>query len=218
MLKAAETASQLAGAVSTPADAHILFQMSADMYEILVDNASPENRRSLRYRMAVAMRSAGRQQEAFRIFDQMLQEKPNVFDLQFEAARTLQAWGTAEQNAEHLHHAVDGIADQPHVWGWRKMARTLQKLMTRQDAKPDYPDRFLEARNGIAQCRLHIAATLQDKAMQISELENAATEIRLLAMQAKSPENSGWKRLEASYQQILSGLGRPAEPLFAPQP
>lgn len=215
LLASATTATKMADTL-VEEDAAVLHEFAVQIYEALLANAPEENQRALRYRMATAMRPAGRHQEAFAVFEEMLREKPKVFEVQFEAARALQAWGTVEGDVTQIDAALDGVAERPHVWGWRKMARTLQRLMSKDDAKPEYESRFLEARNAIAQCRIARSQDVDKAGLRIRELENAATEIKLLAMQMGASDNAAWRPLRDSYEQILTALGRPVLPLFEP--
>lgn len=218
LLSAATIATELADSVKIAEDAALVYAAAADFYQALLGVVGDENKPALRYRMAVAMRPAGRYEEAFAIFEEFLQSKPNVFDAQFEAARTLQAWGTAKQDTTRLALAMNGAPELPHVWGWRKMASTLQKLMDKQDAKPDHRLRFLDARNAVAECRIQIAACTEDISARNKELQIAATEIKMLATHMKSLAPADLTDLDATYQRILQELGQPKDSLVDEQP
>lgn len=218
LLKAATIASGLADQIDAKDDAAVLYVTSADLYAALLAVAPDENKAALRYQMAIVLRPAGRFSESLEIFESVLAGRPNVFDAQFEAARTLQAWGTADRDSEKLLIAMNGRPEEDHIWGWRKMAATLQNLMAKDNSKPDYSKRFIEARRAIAECRMTVAEFASADAQRDEELRTAATELKMLATHMKTFDEHELQPLDEIYQQILQQLGRPEDSLIENRP
>lgn len=214
LLKSATTATKLATTTTSEEESSQLHQIAAEIYKRLLTVSPEGSRRAIEYRMAVSLSSAGQYQQALAVFDEMLKVKPNVLDVQFESAQARMAYGVAENAIEELDAAMDGIPDAPHFWGWRKIASRLQKMVEKPTAKPRIRSLFVNACNNIAQCRLKRAALTTDTVKRKRELENGATELRVLAMRMTSDNSEEYDQLEGTYHQILASLGRPAEALF----
>ena len=117
---------------------------SKRLYELAVtalDRASkmgikdPALARELKRQRAVAKRGQGSFQSAFDDLLELLRESPGSWQIQIDAARTLQMWGVDKRETEQLARALNGTEryrdpdtkrQKNLVWGWSQLVRILK--------------------------------------------------------------------------------------------
>ena len=101
---------------------------------------------------------------------QLLRDNPSAVNLQVEAAKVLQGWGSVD-SSKYLE-AIKGLqsSEKGGVWGWGKIANaTMPHLQFR--------DIFYEARYEIAACQHALAMTLGgvERTKQLAAAEKTLT-------------------------------------------
>ena len=148
--------------------------------------------RELKRQQALALRGAGKYEEAVAIFRVLLKQSNNSLSLQLDAAATLQQWGKSVGLSQQLAQAVNGMEqfEDPKtkrktkaIWGWNTiMSRT-------QGKKLKYRDEYFTAAYGIAE-----AIYEQGKAKGIDAKQRALA--RIEKERLKTPDFLGseaWK-------------------------
>lgn len=156
-------------------------------------------------RQAMALRQVGNYQKSIDLFAKVLATK-RFLNMQIEAAKTLQQWGTLGDNENALTQAIRGSrpgADGKNlIWGWGRIA----KLVAREDK---YRDTFHDARYNIAKCRYELSKKQSGKSQQAG-LSRAKSD--LIATQKLyglgTPDQK--KRYETLMKSIQTSLGEPA--------
>lgn len=219
LIRAAETANDLAASISIPDDARVIYQQAAELYQAVLDTELSDsgNEKAIRFRLAAALGKAHRFEDSIALYDELLTEQPNIFDAQFAAARTMQAWGKSQNDPKMFVRAITGNVEKPSIWGWARLSLMYQRLREKDDPDGKYQERFLETRLHIAECRLGYARQLtgeKDAERKTAELEKALRELAAIAGTSSSFEAPVWKLLDQTYREIQKTLNRTPEPLF----
>ncbi len=221
LIKAAETATNLANSVSVQDDAQVIYGQAAALYRAILDSELTDagNEKAIHFRLAAAFGKAGQFEESLALYGELLTEQPNIFDAQFSAAQTMQEWGEAQNAPNQLVKAIAGDSENPSVWGWARLSLTYQRLLTKDESNEKYRERFLETRLHIAECRLAYARQLsgtKDAKKKAAELEKAIRELATMARTSSSHAAPTWKALDTVYRELQKELSRTPEPLFTP--
>ena len=221
LIKAAETANNLADSVKVKDDAQVIYGQAAALYQAILNEEQTDagNEKAIRFRLAAASGKAGKFEESLALYNELLTEQPNIFDAQFAAAQTMQAWGESQNSPDQLARAIAGNSEKPSVWGWARLSFTYQRLMAKDESNEKYRELFLESRLHIAECRLAYARQLsgsKNAKKKTAELEKAMRELATMARTSSSFEAPTWQLLDNIYRDIQQELSRTPEPLFAP--
>ena len=191
----------------------------------------------VRLKLARSQMGAAEFEAAFTNFYRLLLEKPNSFDIQFDAANCLEQWGSIEGQEARLMEAIqgevlielpaeespdtlalppdDGKPKKSPVWGWGKLSQILDGMLREGKNTEDVPERLLATRYHIARCRMLYASASGTN----DELARATFELKTFAKYHTLLEGEGWADLEAIYTELLEKQGSPVEPLRDnPQP
>lgn len=220
LIRAAETANDLAASIRVPDDARVIYQQAAELYQAVLNTELSDtgNEKAIRFRLAAALGKAHRFEESIALYNELLTEQPNIFDAQFAAARTMQAWGKSQNDPELFVRAITGNLEKPSIWGWARLSLIYQRLREKDDPDGKYQERFLETRLHIAECRLGYARQLTGEEIakrKTAELEKALRELAAIARTSSSFEEPTWKLLDQTYREVQKALNRTPEPLFA---
>ena len=213
LLDASKSAASLAESIGEQEDSAVLYGVAVRILKGVLDQAPQENRRAIRYRMAQVMVPAGQWEEAFVVFQDMLKEKPNVVDVQIHAVAALQLSGKADSDAEKLRAALRGDSKLPNVWGWQKICQLLRRQLEGDSAGDDYLQRYADARNGLARCRLDLALLLESEKERKSLLNSAALELETFSRRTNPDQQVDWSPLQGTYDKICVLLKRPQKSL-----
>ncbi len=188
-------------------------------------------RSSILLRLAKANRRLGQYKEALKWITVLLQDKPMMIDGQVEGAYICQAWGSEEP--KYYLYAIqgglkgkgkDGKEFQLPIWGWGRLARTVQRFM--MDPRMDSPERqadkqrfanyFHEARYNLAVCRFEYAKTLsgQRRTDVLKQAEEDILIVHRLMPELGGPEwfakyNELLKRIQQTQGKTPTGLSQP---------
>ncbi|MBX7169182.1 MAG: hypothetical protein K1X74_22800 [Pirellulales bacterium] len=144
---------------------------------------TPESANSVNVRMAKCERRLGRHEAAVKRLVEVLMKKPSALEAQIEAAYTYEDWGRLD--TKYFLAAIGGAqrvrrgAEQMNlVWGWSKLAQTVQK-------HAQYKDIYYEARFNVADCyyRLGMVSQGQPRTDALAKAESA---INVMARLEKS--------------------------------
>lgn len=158
----------------------------------------------VKVRRAMSLRQLGKYRDSVDLFANVLSERNTVLNIQIEAAKTLQQWGSSG-NAEGYQKAIAGDrrgADGKNaIWGWGRIA----KLVAKNEA---YRDTFHEARYNIALSRYHYAmASSNDR--QRALLDRAKSDIIMTRKLFGSGSRAQSQRYEALLRTVQKSLGEP---------
>lgn len=165
----------------------------------------------IRLRQATALRQTGNYSESIELFTKLLAEK-SYLNIQVEAAKTLQQWGTNGGKSEALLWAIQGhqrdSKGKNRIWGWGRIAKLVA-------SKEPYRDIFHEARYNVAKCRYlwaqKQAGNTQSKALSRASADLLATQ-KLYGLGTKTQK----QRYEQLMRAIQKSLGQPAKGFAAP--
>lgn len=185
-------------------------------------------RGSILLRLAKCSRRVGQYKEALKWVTFLLQEKPMMIDGQVEGAYICQAWGA--EDAKYYLYAIqgglkakgkDGKEFQLPIWGWGRLARTVQRFM--MDPRMDAPERqadkqrmsnyFHEARYNLAVCRFEYGKTLsgERRTNTLKQAEEDVLIVHRLMPELGGPEwfskyNDLLKRIQQTQGKSPTGL------------
>ena len=157
----------------------------------------------LKRQQALALRGAGKYQEAVATFTSLLQQSKSL-PMQLDAAATLQQWGKSVGLSRQLAQAVNGAGQfkDPKtkqttnaIWGWNKIMRLTQRN------KLKFRDQYFTAAYGIAE-----AIYEQGKAKKTDEKKRALDRIK--KERAKSPDFLGSKIWKTKFSDLEKRIER----------
>ncbi len=177
-------------------------------------------------RLAKAYRGAGDVDKAISLLAKILSQKPNVLDLQFEAAYSIQetAEHNREQAAKYYRLAVLGgdKGDLRNIWGWNSLAeriRSQQERMRRDGTDPakseqleQYRQRYQEARYNSVFCTFALAGITSNEKEKARLIKVAKQGIWSVYAVVDAELGGGeWKtKNDRLLKSIQSALGEPA--------
>jgi hypothetical protein len=157
------------------------------------------------------LRGAGAYEKAFAQLGKLLDERPTNVDLQFEAARTLQAAG--RKNPTYFAQAiVGGLPDargRSRAWGWNGLVNKLARSLA---SNPRLAPAFYDACFEKTRCRYLDARRTTEPAEREKKVRAAETELERLRQ--TRPDLGGaatFAKFDAAYQnfQKLRGVKKP---------
>ena len=162
----------------------------------------------VKVRLAKSLRHAGHYREAINALVEVLRERPNVPDLQREAAYAYQDWG--RENPATYELAINGGRKEKDpkgqefnlLWGWNRLALLTKRDKARQEL-------FHEASYNVAKCWL-LWAQQQEGAAKAAALKKAESAV-LLTLQLHPDLGGGnWpKKYDALMRRIQQEAGQP---------
>jgi hypothetical protein len=100
-------------------------------------------------RLAKAYRGAGEHNKALTLLTGLLKEKPNVLDVQFDAAYTYQEFAASDpaRRGKYFRRAILGgdTDEYRNIWGWNALAQKLRAQGERLRAAADDPAKIQQA-------------------------------------------------------------------------
>jgi len=157
------------------------------------------------------LRGAGAYEKAFSQLGKLLDERPTNVDLQFEAARTLQAAG--RKNPTYFAQAIVGglpnAQGRSRAWGWNGL---VNKLARASASNPRLAPAFYDACFEKTRCRYLDARRTTDPGDREKKIRDAETELERLRQ--TRPDLGGaatFAKFDAAYQnfQKLRGVKKP---------
>ena len=166
------------------------------------------------------LRGAGAYEKAFSQLGKLLDERPTNVELQFEAARTLQAAG--RKNPTYFAQAiVGGLPDargRSRAWGWNGL---VNKLARASASNPRLAPAFYDACFEKTRCRYLDARRTTDPAEREKKVRDAETELeRLRQVRPDLGGSATFAKFDAAYQnfQKLRGVKKPTSLRAAGKP
>lgn len=157
------------------------------------------------------LRGAGAYEKAFSQLGKLLDERPTNVDLQFEAARTLQAAG--RKNPTYFAQAIVGglpnAQGRSRAWGWNGL---VAKLARASATNPRLAPAFYDACFEKTRCRYLDARRTTDPAEREKKVRDAETELeRLRQVRPDLGGAATFAKFDAAYQnfQKLRGVKKP---------
>ncbi len=157
------------------------------------------------------LRGAGAYEKAFSQLGKLLDERPTNVDLQFEAARTLQAAG--RKNPTYFAQAIVGgipnAQGRSRAWGWNGLVNRLARASA---SNPRLAPAFYDACFEKTRCRYLDARRTTDPGDREKKIRDAETELERLRQ--TRPDLGGaatFAKFDAAYQnfQKLRGVKKP---------
>ncbi len=117
LIRAAETASNLAESITVQDDAQVVCGQAATLYQTILDAelSNADNEQAIRFRLAAALGKARRFEDSLALYNQLSAEQPNIFDAQFTAAQVMQAWVKTQNEPDLLVRAITSDSEKPAV-------------------------------------------------------------------------------------------------------
>lgn len=157
------------------------------------------------------LRGAGAYEKAFSQLGKLLDERPTNVELQFEAARTLQAAG--RKNPTYFAQAIVGgipnAQGRSRAWGWNGL---VNKLARASATNPRLVPAFYDACFEKTRCRYLDARRTTDPAEREKKVRDAETELeRLRQVRPDLGGAATFAKFDAAYQnfQKLRGVKKP---------
>ncbi|MEX2138617.1 MAG: hypothetical protein WD894_05110 [Pirellulales bacterium] len=177
-------------------------------------------------RLAKAYRGAGDYTKALTLLASILKEKPNVLDVQFDAAYTYQELAESDPGkfSKYFRQAILGGEqdDTRSIWGWNSLAqkiRTQHERLRRDADDPtsaeraeQYRQRYQEARYNSVYCTFALAKSVTNPSEKARLLKTAKQGIWSVFAIVDSQLGGGqWKtKNDQLLKDIQSALGEPA--------
>lgn len=161
----------------------------------------PQLATQIQVRTADVMVQLRRFAEALAVIQQVLAGNASALNIQVEAARALQNWGS--EDPSKYAQAIAGIdTPQSKIWGWGKIASATQ-------SHPQFRETFYEARCELARCQFELAKSKSgnEKNRLMAEAQRTLEMTGQLYPTLGGPQWSG--RYNTLLNQILAAQGKP---------
>ncbi|MCA8995992.1 MAG: hypothetical protein KDA80_03380, partial [Planctomycetaceae bacterium] len=212
LLWIAETYTSLGeGSQDDPSKAQEFYDKAATAYQSILDKAATDPTfADANQSIACKLRLVNclRQQENFEkaeqvVFD-ILKEKPNAPDAQFEASRLYQAWANSDSsNYKKFDAALYGVKEPVNVWGWGYTAQSLQRaIYGNQDERLE--KLHFDARYNLAKAEQEYGKAHPDLDEGTKHLERAKTSITGFQRISQRWPDKEYARFNELYKSILS--------------
>jgi len=188
-----ESWSELAARASSDELARLCYDRAAAIYgEALQSKGFPQaSLVSAQRRQAELLRRAGKLDAALAVTEQILATTPNVFQLQIEAAATLQQIAIEQTDTQRLIDAVSGPPDSA-IWGWNRLVTTLHGVRFSPQGTDQHAAQLLRCQFHLAQCRWLIAKATVNQAEQRT-LVAAVSKMLRRWLQTTSDTQEDWQ-------------------------
>lgn len=161
-------------------------------------------------RRADLLRRSGSNRQSLEIIADVLEQTPNVIDLQMLACQSLQQLAFDENAIEPLRAAIDGSAEDSEIggtsiWGWAELATSLHQLRYSEQGTPRHAAQLLEAQFHLARCQWLLANVTDDPGERTELLAKASRQVsRLLATTPADDESTAaWR---AAFERLMEEL------------
>jgi len=187
------------GGKALDANAKLYYQKSIDAFQNLLGqiNLQPALQTQVRARMAEVKAKNRDYQGAMSDMRQLLKVNPAAVNLQVEAAKVLQQWGSVD--SAKYSDAIKGVrsSEKGGVWGWGKIANATMP-------HAQFRDVFYEARYEIAACQCARAMTLggAERTKQLAAAE------KTLALTEKLYPKLGGEKWSLRYEELHDEIKR----------
>ena len=181
------------------ANAALYYQKSIDAFQNLLGqiNLQPALQTQVRARMAEVKAKNRDYQGAMAELQQLLKVNPAAVNLQVEAAKVLQRWGSVD--SAKYSDAIKGLrsSEKGGVWGWGKIANATMP-------HAQFRNIFYEARFEIAACQSARAMTLSgaERTKQLAAAE------KTLAVTEKLYPKLGGEMWSSKYEELHEKIKR----------
>lgn len=213
LLWMAETYTSLAeGSADNPTQATDYFAKAAATYDKMLADPAVAGDAGRKTVIKLRLADCRRRQQDYPAAEQVLLEavrdSSNAPNVQFEAARLYQDWGSSSGlHWEKLQTAIEG-REAPPMWGWAGLASRLQRSLQLQD-DPRLQEMHTDARYNLAECRRQMALQQTSDAEREKHLESARVALEAFARISGPMPADDFRRFDQLYQQVLRDLGRP---------
>jgi tetratricopeptide (TPR) repeat protein len=164
-------------------------------------NVPSQTATQIQLRMATMMVQLRDFNGALAVIQRVLADNANALNVQAEAARTLQKWGS--EDPQKYAQAIAGMdTPQSKIWGWGKIAAATQ-------SHQQFRETFYESRYELARCQFDLA---QSKSGTAKDKLIAAAERTLVMTKQLYPTLGGprWtRRYNELLNPILAAQGKP---------
>jgi hypothetical protein len=123
---------------------------------------------------------AGRLNESLTAMTALLEQSPNAFGMQIQAAQATQDLAEDSGDPSQFSAALNGPADSP-IWGWNRLVSVLQSQPNPEDTQARDTERLMQCRYNVLFCRWQIAKSIDDEPVrdeEISKLQQIAKRLK----------------------------------------
>ncbi len=215
----AETYSVFGQGADAAKDAGEFYKKASAAYQQMLDRDKTDEKflsdsqaLAVKVRLAKSKRREGDFPAALDLVAAILAAKPRAIDVQFAGTEILQhlAAAAAKPTPQGFQDAINGkrIGKQNTlVWGWARIALTLQRTLDDGVENASYAANLLEARYNMADCRHQSALAETDPARKQVELNKARLEIQAFAAVHGKFTDEWRAKFDKLYQQIQKDQG-----------
>ena len=123
--------------------------------------------------------NTGNTTEALGSIGKLLQDNPNIIQLQLIAAKLLTDTARKNQTFADWSKAINGIPDQS-IWGWGRLNQSLTRLHLDSDDPDRYFERMMQSAVSLNECRLVAAGKANDSQTQQKLVNDARKHVKQL--------------------------------------
>ena len=221
----AETYSVFGQGADAKKDASEFYKKASAAYQQMLDRDKTDKKflsdsqaLAVKVRLAKSKRREGDFPAALELVAAILATKPRAIDVQLEGTEILQnlAVAAAKPSPQSFQEAINGkrIGKQNTlVWGWARIALTLQRTLDDGQENSSYAANLLEARYNMAYCRHQSALAETVPARKQAELNKARLEIQVFAAVHGKFTDEWRAKFDKLYQQLQKDQGEKPKPL-----
>jgi hypothetical protein len=123
---------------------------------------------------------AGRLNEALTAMTALLEQSPNAFAMQIQAAQAMLDLAEESGDPDEFSAALNGPADSP-IWGWNQLVSVLQSQPSSDETNARDTARLMQCRYNMLRCRWQIAKSIDDqtaRGKEIAKLQQIAKRLK----------------------------------------
>ena len=202
-----------------PAAATAYFEKAATTYQEIINGAETKGANWLqsdrvvgvKLRLVNCRRRQGEFETAKELVTEVLTNKPNALDAQFEGAYVLQDWADSGQGDswKRFLDAINGIElvkGKVNLWGWGVAALKLQRRMDAGISTPAQDAKMYEARYNSIWCRHRFAQAQTSTPKRTAALEAARQEMEAFVAISADVQEQWQDKFNTVYTEVLQSM------------
>ncbi|QDT09728.1 tetratricopeptide repeat protein [Planctomycetes bacterium K23_9] len=147
------------------------------------------------------LRQAGRTSEALAAMTALLQQSPNAFAMQIQAAQATQDLAGSSGDSRLYATALEG-ADDSAIWGWNKLVTVLQSQSSSDQTNDRDIERLMQCRCNMLLCRFEIANAIEDQKVRADRL----AQLKPIAKRLRTTMKPGVEPWFSRFEALLKSL------------